>query len=342
MESLATNLNEASPMLVLSAADVRASLPMHECIEAMKRAFGALASGRAVVPLRAQLPVEPHDGVTLVMPALVEDGDVSALVVKVVSVFGDNPSRDLARVQAAVLVLETETGRLLAMLEGATLTAIRTAACSGAATDLLARRDSRVLGVLGSGVQARTHIEAICCVRPIEIVRVFAPTAAHVEALVEDMTGRGVVTARIEAAASASEAVAGADVVCATTTSKTPVLDDADVAPGVHVNAVGSYTPGAAEIPPETVARARVVVDDREAAWEEAGDLIGPLEAGLIDRDHVVASLGDLVNGTATGRTDESQVTMFKSVGLAVQDAFAARLALDNAQRDRRGQAVDW
>ena len=331
-------------MLILNATDVRACLPMSECIEAMKRAFGVMAEGRAVVPIRAQLSVAPHAGTTLVMPAFVDGGGggQDALTVKVVSVFDNNPANDLARIQAAVLVLDPETARPLAVLEGATLTGIRTAAVSGAATDLMARPDSRVLGVLGAGVQARTHIEAVCCVRPIESVRVYARTRSAVDALVAELSSRDGLPDDIRAAASPQAAVDGVDILCTTTTSTTPVFDDADIAPGTHINAVGSYKPEVAEVSPQTVARARVVVDEFEAAWEEAGDLLQPLQAGVIGRDHVVAEFSELVTGAKPGRVDDDEVTLFKSVGLAVEDAMAAQVTLANARATGRGQQVSW
>jgi len=330
-------------MLILNAGDVRICLPMSECIEAMKRAFGVMAEGRAVVPIRAQLPVAPHAGTTLVMPAFVDDGgEQDALTVKVVSVFDNNPANGLARIQAAVLVLDPETARPLAVLEGATLTGIRTAAVSGAATDLMARSDSRVLGVLGAGVQARTHIEAVCCVRPIESVRVFARTRSAVDALVAELSGRDGLPDDIRAGSSPQSVVEGVDILCTTTTSTTPVFDDADVAPGTHINAVGSYKPEVAEVPPQTVARARVVVDEFEAAWEEAGDLLQPLQSGIIDREHVVAEFSELLTGAKPGRVDDDEVTLFKSVGLAVEDAMAAQVTLANARTAGLGQKVSW
>lgn len=332
------------PVLILNAADVRQSLPMPQAIAAMKQAFAAFSSGQAVVPPRTHLAVPRHSGVSLIMPALVNDADASreALAVKVVSVFDKNGERGLARIQAAVVVLDPATGQPLALLEGATLTAIRTAAASGAATDFLARRDSRTLAILGAGVQARTHLEAICAVRTISEIRIYCPNPSAVEGLISEfasLSSRGV---RLVAATSAHEAIEQADIICATTTAATPVFDDADVASGTHINAVGSYTPQAREIPAETVVRARVVVDSRQAAWDEAGDLIQPLNAGLITRDYIHAELGELVLGQRPGRTDDRQITLFKSVGLAVQDAVAARFALDTACRLGLGRQVDW
>ncbi|MFW6163451.1 MAG: ornithine cyclodeaminase family protein [Planctomycetota bacterium] len=329
-------------MLVLSAEDVRQALPMAMAIEAMKRAFAALSDGRAVVPPRAHVPVEAHDGVSLVMPALVADADGEALAVKVVSLFDGNPERGLARIQVAVLAFDPETGRPLALLEGATLTALRTGAASGAATDLLARPDSRAVGVLGAGAQARTQLEAVCTVRHIETVRVYDPRPGAAEAFRAEMAGHGPVPADVRAAPSPREAVAEADILCAATTAREPAFDDADLPPGTHINAIGSYQPDVQELPAATVARALVIVDSREAALEETGDLIQPIRQGLFGPDHIHAELGELVLGRASGRTSPEQLTVFKSVGVAVQDAAAARAALSEARRLGLGQTVRW
>lgn len=331
-------------MLILNASDVRRALPMPLAIDAMKEAFAALSGGRAIVPQRTHLPIVPHSGTTLIMPGFIDAAEPAqqALAVKVVSVFDRNPARGLARIQAAVLVIDPATGQPIALLEGATLTALRTAAASGAATDLLARRDSRVLAIIGAGVQARTHLAAVCAVRPIEEVRIYSRDPGRVAAMIDELSRGATIAVRLVAAPSAHAVLRGADIVCTTTTSKTPVIDDADVAPGTHINAVGSYTPDAREIPGESVARALVFVDSRSAASEEAGDLIQPLLAGLIGQDHVRAELGEVVLGCALGRTDDSQITLFKSVGLAVQDAAAATRAVANARRLNLGQEVSW
>ena len=342
-------------MLILNAAEVQRSLPMPQAVAAMKEAFAALHSGRAIVPPRGRLESPAQCGITFVMPARVNDlliGDVvsasgksrAALTVKVVSVFTRNPERGVRRINAAVLVLDPETGVPIAMLEGATLTAIRTAAASGAATDLLARPDAHQLAILGAGVEARTHIRAICAVRPIEAVRVYSPTRSNVEQLIDELSRDETVSATITAADSPAEAVRNADVVCTVTTSTTPVFSDDDLASRVHINAVGSFKPHVVEIPAETVCRARVFVDSREAAWDEAGDLIQPLEAGLITKDHVLAELGELIEQASRGElvSGESGVTLFKSVGVAVQDSVAAAVALQNAKLLSLGQTVDW
>ena len=329
-------------MRILSAADVRRALPMPDAIEAMRQAFAALSDGRADVPERIHLDMEAHRGVCLVMPSFVRLAGGDALATKIVSLFDGNPARGLARIQAAVIALEPDTGRPLALLEGATLTAIRTGAASGLATELLARADCRTAAVLGAGVQARTQLEAVCTVRAIETVRVHDPRADAVEAFIAEVAGRGPIPADVRPAASAREALADADIVCAATTAHRPAFDDADLQCGAHVNAIGSYQPHVVEVPPETIARAVLVVDSRDAALAEAGDLIQPIAAGLITPGHIRAELGELVLGRRKGRQNAGQITLFKSVGVAVQDAAAARAALARAEKMGLGQEVPW
>jgi len=326
-------------MLVLDAAAVRQALPMDAAIEAMRRAFAALSAGRAIMPMRSQISIRQHDGVSLVMPAFVDDAEGQSLAVKVVSLFDHNADRGLPHIQSAVLVLAPDTGQPLALLEGAALTAIRTGAASGLATDLLARPAVRTAAMLGAGVQARTQLEAVCAVRPIETVWVYDPDPAAVEAFILDSFAAAT---DIRPASTPRQAVAEADVICAATTSRTPVFADTDLAAGVHINAVGSYQPDVREVPTETVVRARVFVDSREAALHEAGDLIQPIRQGAITADHILAELGELVLGRAAGRSCAADVTLFKAVGVAVQDAVAAMAALDRAMRLGIGQTVSW
>ena len=328
-------------MLVLSREEVRQALPMREAIEAVKEAYRALSSGNAEVPLRLSLPVAPHDGVSLFMPAFV-GGEEEALAVKVVSVFPHNPERGMPTIYAAVLVLEPDTGRPIALLEGGTLTALRTGAASGAATEVLARPDSRVLAVFGAGVQGRTQAEAVCTVRPIERVWVYDISRERAEAFAAEMAGFGPIPQDVRVAETPREAVREADVICTATISSKPVFDDADLKPGVHINGIGAYTPQMAEVPPETVARALVVVDSREAALTEAGDLIQPIEAGIITPEHIHAELGEILLGRKEGRTAADQITFFKSVGVAVQDAMAALAAVRNAKAQNLGQAIEF
>ena len=327
-------------MLILGAEDVRRALPMGDAIGAMRTAFGALVQGRAQVPLRSQLASTDGRGVTLVMPAHLSDEAGDALAVKVVSVFPANPGRGLARIQGTVLVLDPSTGRVEGVLEGATLTALRTGAVSGLATELLAREDARVAAIFGAGVQGRTQLEAVCTARRIERVLVCDPVPGATERFVEELAGVGPIPEDVQVA-TPREAVSEADVICTATISTDPVFEDPELKPGVHINAVGSYQPHVREIPPETVVRARVVVDDREAALEETGDLIQPIEAGLITAAHIRASLGELVLGEVEGRESGEQITLFKSVGIAAQDAAAARVALEGARALGLGQWVE-
>lgn len=320
---------------LFSAADVVKALPMAQAIAGVKRAYVQLSAGRADVPLRTPLAISEQD-TTLVMPAYLPDS--RALALKVVSVFGSNPPRGLPLIHAVVLALDADTGRPLALIEGGSLTAIRTGAASGAATDVLALPDAAVAAIFGSGVQARTQLEAICTVRPIEQVRVYSLVGA--EQFAADMAGKGPVPADLRIVNSPAAAVRNADVICAATTSRTPVFDGRDLKPGAHVNAIGAFTPEMQEIDVETVRRALVVVDSREAALAEAGDLIIPLNSGDIGLDHIHAELGEIIAGTRPGRTSRDQITFFKSVGLAVQDTAAAQIILTNGPAQGLGRLI--
>ncbi|HSF82670.1 MAG TPA: hypothetical protein VLA49_15650 [Anaerolineales bacterium] len=332
----------ADMITVLNATQLRKALPMDQCIQAMRRAYAALSRGEAQVPLRARLPVPPHEAVSLFMPAYVQAESGESLAVKVVSLYPHNISRDLPLIHAAVLVLEAHTGRPVALLEGGVLTALRTGAASGAATDLLARPDSHVAAIFGAGVQGRTQLEAVCTVREIHTAWVYDPNPERMADFIHALAGAGPIPTDLRQAATPAQAVAQADVICAATTSSEPVFADHDLKPGVHINGVGSYTPEMQEIPPETVRRACIVVDSRSAVLAEAGDLIQPISLGLITPEHIQAEIGELVSGQKPGRTDPGQITFFKSVGVAVQDAVAAQLALENAHKLGLGQQVEW
>ena len=331
-------------MLILTADDVRKALPMRETTDAMKRAYASLSDGRADVPLRTRLSVPSQDAVSLFMPAYVQSEGGDALAVKVVSLFPKNPERQrsLSLIQAAVLVLDAKTGQTMALLEGSSLTAIRTGAGSGAAIDLLARLDSRVVAVFGAGVQGRTQLEAACSVRKIEKAWVFDPFVERAEAFVGEMAELGGIPKELRVASNPEQALLEADIVCTATTSNLPVFADADLKPGTHVSAVGSYTPEMQEVPSETVARALVVVDSRSATLAETGDLLQPMQDGLFDEEHISAELGEIVLGRKLGRQSPEQITYFKSVGVAVQDAMAAQLALQNARKLGLGTDVKF
>lgn len=323
---------------ILSADDVARALPMREAIDGMREAFVQLSLGRAEVPLRGRLPVPAQDAVVLTMPASLPAG--GDLAVKIVSVFPRNAARGEPLIHAVVLALDGETGRPTALLDGAALTALRTGAAGGLSAELLARPDAQTLAVLGSGVQARSGIAAVCAVRPIREVRVFSLNAEQAAQLAQELAGRAPIPPQIAVVGSAAEAVRGADIVYTATTSATPTFAGRDLKPGAHVIGIGSYTPQMQEVDVETVQRSLVVVDARESALAEAGDLIIPLQAGLIGPEHIHAEIGELAAGRKAGRTSAEQITFFKSCGVAVQDAVAARIALRNAERAGLGTVV--
>jgi ornithine cyclodeaminase len=329
-------------MLILTADDVRKALPMNEAIEAMKSAYASLSGGTAIVPLRTRLSIPDNEALSLFMPAFVNSQDGNALAIKVVSLFPTNPTRGLAYIQAAVLVFDPGTGRAIALLEGSSLTAIRTGAAGGAAIDLLARADSSVVAIFGAGAQGRTQLEAACTARGIETAFVYDPDPDKAQALATEMNGNGPIPRNIRVAGSAREAIEHADIICTATTSLRPVFQDKDVKDGTHISAVGSYRPDMQEVPAETLQRARIFVDSRSAALEEAGDLIQPMHARLFDESHIGGELGEVVTGRIPGRQSSEQITYFKSVGIAVQDAMAAQVALTNARRMNLGTEVDF
>ena len=326
-------------MLALSRSDIRRLVPMPDAIELMKTVFAELSAGRTTSPLRTVIPVEHGVADALFMPAHVPT--MNALGLKVVSVFQGNRARGLAVINALVCLLDPETGEPLAIMDGTYLTALRTGAVSGAATDLLARPDSRVLVAIGAGAQGATQIAAVCAVRAIDrIVAVDVSEdslARFRDAFARDWPD---LVDRLETSTDPA-AVRDADVVCSATTSRTPVFADADVRPGTHLNAVGAYTPEMQELPAATVARATVIVDAVDAALSEAGDLIIPLRDGLVPRDHFTRELGQVAAGRAPARISNDEITLFKSVGNAVQDVAVARRAVDRARELGLGTTIN-
>jgi ornithine cyclodeaminase/alanine dehydrogenase-like protein (mu-crystallin family) len=320
----------------LSAADVRRALPMKQAVEVMKSAFRELSENRAVVPLRTHVSMPDHNGEVLVMPAY--SPATSRFGLKVITLFENNPAIDLPFIQAMVMVFDTATGSPVAIMEGTSLTAIRSGAASGAATDLLARKDACTAAIFGAGIQARTQLAAVCAVRPIRAASVFDQDAARAAIFAREASAEFGISVTV--AASSAAALDGADIICTATTSGTPVFADSEVCAGAHINAIGCYKPHMREIPAATVVRAQVVVDQLDAAWEEAGDLIMPLHDGLIQADHIHAELGEIVAGTKSGRTHPDGVTFFKSVGIAIQDLAAASCVLANAKNLGLGTEV--
>jgi ornithine cyclodeaminase/alanine dehydrogenase-like protein (mu-crystallin family) len=305
-----------------TAEDIRRALPMREAIEAMRAAFIAFSEGRAHIPQRLSISIPEQEGITLVMPGYVPP---DALGLKVVSVFPRNPARGLPTLSALVVMLDPETGAPAALLDGAFLTAWRTGAASGLATDLLARPDAESLALIGAGAQARTQLLAVAAVRSLRRVRVYSRTPARAQALIEEMQGQEGIPQDIAVAPTPEAAVAEADIVCTATNSSVPVFDGQALRPGTHINAIGSFTLEMRELDEETFRRAaRVVVDSRAAALAEAGEVVWAIQQGIL-READLVELGEIAAGRRPGRERPEEITLFKSVGLAVQDLVAAQ-----------------
>jgi ornithine cyclodeaminase/alanine dehydrogenase-like protein (mu-crystallin family) len=300
---------------LIGAEELRARLPMIDAIDALETAFRTFDPGTA--PLRTSL--ETPAGSLLVMPAFGEAG----VGVKLVTLTSSNPGRGLPYIQAGYVLFDTVTQSPEAVLDGSALTALRTAAVSGLATRHLAREDAARLVVFGAGVQARAHLEAMCAVRPLTELVVVSRSPGPAGSLVQAGRERGL-TARL----GEPESVADADLICTCTTSGEPLFDGSLLTPGVHVNAVGSHRPDARELDTETVRRGRVVVETREVALAEAGELAIPIADGVIGAGHVVADLAGTVRGAEVRRSTDD-LTVFKSVGMAFEDLVVARAIVD-------------
>ena len=313
---------------------------MREAVEVVKRAFSELSTGLADIPLRTALPLPKHDGVTLFMPGYLRDSD--SLAVKVVSVHNRNPERNLPRINAIVVLLDPATGQAVAAIEGGYLTALRTGAASGAAADLLARRDAEVAAIIGAGEQARSQTLAMAAMRPIKRFLIYAPRRERVDEMITEIRPQLGPSVELLAADSPSQAVRDASVICAATTSSTPVFDGADLRPGAHVNGVGSFKPEMREIDSVTLRRAsKIVVDSREGALAEAGDLIAAIESGDIRPADIYAEIGEIAAGLKPGREDDEEITYFKSVGVAAQDAAVAQAIYHRALQEDLGIEID-
>lgn len=329
-----------TPLLFLNRTDIWDLLPMGECIEVMAEAFRALAEGAAHQPLRTAHRLPDRSGLLGLMPGwMAVPGSDSVFGVKVLSVFPANFEHGEPSHQGVVLLFEGERGHPLAFLDAEAVTAIRTAAVSGLATRLLAREGADDLAILGTGVQARTHLAAMREVRPLRRIRVWSRDPERVRnfaATESERWGRPV-----EPASSAREAVEGAGLICTATASREPVLAGEWIAEGAHVNAVGACTPATRELDTAAVIRSRLFVDSRESAANEAGDFLIPLREGAIGESHLLGELGGLVTGRLPGRTSDRDVTLFKSLGLAVEDLAVAHHLYRKATDRGQGTVLD-
>ncbi len=324
------------PIRMLNGGQIDALLPMSECIDVMAEAMIALSDGRAQLPLRTILRLPKNRGAFGAMPAQLDQPDAFGL--KAISVYPGNEGSRWDSHQGVVLLFEPEHGTLAAIMDASRITAIRTAAMSGLATRLLAREDAGDLAILGSGVQARSHLDAMRSVRSIRRVRVWSRTPSSLEAFVVASRAAGV---DVEAMESAQAAVAGADIICTVTGSKNPVLQGEWIASGAHINAVGASLPETRELDSAAVKHARLIVDRRESALAEAGDFLIPLSEGVIGDDHILGEIGDVAAGKLTGRRAAEEITLFKSLGLAIQDVAAAHWVHRKAAEQGVGQVVD-
>jgi ornithine cyclodeaminase len=327
-------------MLILTREDVRRAAAMPEIMDAVAAGFAQLSSGQADVPLRPHIAIPERDATALVMPAYLR-GD-EKLGIKVLTLFPHNPAQGLPAIAALVALFDTMNGQPLALMDGGLLTALRTGAASGVATRLMARQDARTLALFGAGGQALAQVWAVCVARPIERVWLVNRTSERAERLAEELRAFGEpIPTDVRIAGSAREALAESDVICCATGSATPLFDDGDLRAGTHINGIGSYRANMREVPGATVARARVMVDQRAAAWAEAGDLALTRDEGVIGEEHIVGELGEVVLGQVTGRVNDEQITFFKSVGNATQDVAATHVILARARALGLGTAID-
>lgn len=324
--------------LLLREADVAAVLSMGAAIGIMERALAAFSTGGVLQPVRLALGVEPHTGYLGLMPAHLRSasGAGEALGAKAVTFYTRNAGAGLPTHMAVILLWDPATGALLSLMDGRLITEMRTGATSAVATKVLARHDASVLALLGSGVQARSHLEALGLVRPLREARVWSRTRAHAEALAREMGDR----ARIRVCATAEEAVRGSDLIVTATSSPSPILRGEWIAPGAHINAVGAPRPDWRELDTAAVARARLFVDSRAGVLAESGDVAQPLKEGAIDEAHILGEIGEVLAGRLSGRMAPSDITLFKSLGMAVEDVATAAYVYVAAREQGIGQEV--
>jgi alanine dehydrogenase len=322
---------------LLTEHHVAALLPPADLIPAMEAALAQFSAGEVQQPVRTVLSVGPRKAYFGVMPAYI--AAPPQMGAKLVTVFGDNLARGLPSHLATILLFDPETGARAAVMDGRYITEARTAAVSAVSAKALSRADAAQLAILGTGVQARSHLEALVEVRALAEARVWSPQPRSRERFVSEMAGR--VAVPVRACDSAEAAVRDADIVVLVTSSPTPVVDDAWVAPGAHVISVGACRPDQREMAPALVARGRLVVDSRAAALVESGDVVQGIREGRFDATHVVGELGEVLLGRAVGRRSPSEVTIFKSLGMAVEDVAAADLVYRRAEEKGAGTVLE-
>lgn len=318
---------------LLTEQHVHSLLPMSDLIAAMESALAKFSAGEVLQPVRSVLMVGPTKAYFGVMPAYVPSP--ASLGAKLVTVFGENHKKQLPSHLATILLLDPETGSLIALMDGRYITEARTAAVSAVSARFLSRANAGRLAIIGSGVQARSHLEALQHVRQIKDVRIWSPRPQSRQQFVDDMSPQ--VPVPIVAAETAEAAVRDADLIVLATSSKTPVVESAWVGRGAHVMCIGACRPDQREMAPELVQRSRLFVDSRAAALVESGDVVMNIAGGLFDASHLRGEIGELVLGRVTGREADADVTIFKSLGMAVEDVVAADLVFRRASETGAG-----
>lgn len=324
-------------MLLLSETQVQNLLDIDELIATLEQAHVQYSTGKAVMPVRLVVPLPQIHGRITSMPGFLNED--KALGMKVVTYFQDNPKYGLPAILATIMLFSVETGKMIAAMDGNYITAIRTACASAMATKALANPQTPALGILGAGVQARAHIRALARVRKLETIKIYSPSNSSAAAVKKEMASQ--VHAAIEVAKSAEDAVRDADILVTVTTAKEPILKQEWLKPGVHINAVGAHRPDAREIDGQTMARAKIVVDSREAIMAECGDVLLAMKEGLITDENIHGEIGEVLAGAKPRRQSIDEITLYKSVGIAIQDVATANLVYQKALERGVGTTVD-
>lgn len=330
-------------IIVLNQSEIGRVFSMKEAIQADKDALKLYSLGKSNVPLRYNLDVPQHEGQSLYMPGYV--ADANALGIKIVSVFPKNIEKGLTSVPATMVLVNSETGEVCSLIDGTYLTRLRTGAVSGAATDILAKKDSKVFALFGTGGQAESQLEAVLTVRPVKLVKVFDISPERAKDFAERMTvlfGEKF-NVTITAADSAEEAVKDADIITCVTTSSKPVFDGRLVKKGCHINGVGSYTPAMNEIDEYLITHAdKVYVDTRNGVLNESGDLIVPIQNGTFRADQITGELGEVISEKVEGRLSDDEITVFKTTGTAVMDVVTGQRIYEAALEKGAGSIIEF
>lgn len=320
----------------LSKEDVAKCIDMPSAINAMEIAFSELSKGNVNSPVRISMNLKNSDSGALFMPVYYPVKDLVGL--KSVTIHKNNPSKNLPMIQAMYNIFDSETGRPIAIMDGELLTSMRTGAASGLATDLLSPKNSKVAVIFGAGVQAEKQIEGICAVRELDEIYIFNHNRDRAEALIKKLTAK--INVRLKLLPN-DELLKEADIICTATSSSLSVFNHINLKKKVHINGIGSYKPDMCEIPAETILASKLYVDSKEACLAEAGDIIQPINQNIITKNHIYAEIGEVVSGIKEGRVLEDGITVFKSVGNAVQDIAAAALILEKAEKLNIGTEIN-